>query len=111
MPCFWKLAVVDQRDGFFLDGSSGPTGASSTGRPTRDGSLLRRTWRGMSVVHRGCEKKKKRGVEFTRGSHRQGAPLKFISSTKLLAGNMGCGERSVASIKGPVVTKWELRFL
>lgn len=53
MPCFWKLAVVDQRDGFFLDGSSGPTGASNTGRPARDGSLLRRTWRGMSVEGKG----------------------------------------------------------
>lgn len=53
--------------------------------------------------------RKKKGVEFTRGSRGQGAPLKYISSTKL--GIMGCGERSVASIKGPVVTKWKLRFL
>lgn len=47
--CFWKPAVVDQRAGFFLDGSSGPTGTSPGGRPAREGSLLRRTWRGMSV--------------------------------------------------------------
>lgn len=46
---FWKPGVVDQRVGFFLDGSSGPTGTSSRGRPAWEGSLLRRTWRGMPV--------------------------------------------------------------
>lgn len=60
--CFWRPAVVDQRAGFFLDGSSGPTGTSPGGRPARDGSLLRRTWRGISVmrkVHGGWKGKDK----------------------------------------------------
>lgn len=48
----WKPAVVDQlwtRDEFFLDGSSALISASLRGRPAREGSLLRRTWRGISV--------------------------------------------------------------
>ena len=45
--CFWKPAFVDQRVWVFLDGSSGTI--SPRGRPAREGSLLRRTWRGISV--------------------------------------------------------------
>lgn len=47
--CFWKLEVDDQGDGSDLGCSSGPAEASSTRRPARDGSLLRRTWRGISA--------------------------------------------------------------
>lgn len=50
--CFWKPTVVDHRAGFFLDGSSGPTGTSPGTRSAREGSLLRRTWRGMPVEGR-----------------------------------------------------------
>lgn len=49
-------AVVDQRVGFFLDGSSGWSGVS--GRPTRAGSLLRLTCRCMSET----EKETQRGL-------------------------------------------------
>lgn len=47
--CFWNPAVVDQRAGFFLEGSSVPTGTSPGRRSAIEGSLLRRTRRGMSV--------------------------------------------------------------
>lgn len=40
---------MDRLVGFFLDGSSGVTRTSPGGRPAREGSLLRRTWRGISV--------------------------------------------------------------
>lgn len=56
---FWKPAVVDQRVGFFLDGSSGPTGTSPSARAAREGSLLRRTWRGMSAENKKSRKEKR----------------------------------------------------
>lgn len=64
---FWKPAVVDQRVGFFLDGSSGPAGTSPGGRPAREGSLLRRTWRGMSVEGKMKYKKTKKRIRRGKG--------------------------------------------
>lgn len=54
---------MDQRVGFFLDGSSGPSGTSPRGRPAREGSLLRRTWRGISVGGKvECTEDVKKGI-------------------------------------------------
>lgn len=61
--CLRKPAVVDQRVGFFLDGSSGPVWFSPNSRPTREGSLLRRTWRGISVEEREGREGEGRGKE------------------------------------------------
>lgn len=49
--CLRKPAVVDQRVGFFRDGSSEEKLLSlrEVERPTKAGSLLRRTWRGISI--------------------------------------------------------------
>lgn len=48
--CLRKPAVVDHRVGFFLEGSSDEKLLSLTEveRPLKAGSLLRRTWRGIS---------------------------------------------------------------
>lgn len=67
---FWKPAFVDQRVGFFLHGSSGPTRTSPGARPAREGSLLRRTWRGMSAEYKKGGKKKGRVVNKKNRGHR-----------------------------------------
>lgn len=46
---FGKPVAVDHWAGFCLENSCGCTGASPRGRMAREGSLLRRTWRGISV--------------------------------------------------------------
>lgn len=46
---FGKPVAVDHWAGFCLENSCGRTGASPGGRMAREGSLLRRTWRGISV--------------------------------------------------------------
>lgn len=63
---FWKPVAVDHWAGFCLENSSGRTGTSPRGRTAREGSLLRRTWRGISVwKDRGRQRKGKRRLEGT----------------------------------------------
>lgn len=51
--CLRKPAVVDQRVGFFLEGSSEKLlSLTDVERPTNAGSLLRRTWRGISATQK-----------------------------------------------------------